>query len=206
MPKAKYIAATAAIVALCCAPVVASAADAPGTNVTIGPFSDAQLTAIAKKAASNDETSEAWILHQATKDLKLPKPTPTPTPSPTKTPKPTPTPSPTPPTPAATSTTTNGATLPSQVLDLTNWKVTLPVDSKGASGSSCDPSEISQPALAGFTDQWFKVTPNGQAVVFRANIEGCTTSGSSYPRSELREMTSNGSTEASCPPRRARRP
>jgi hypothetical protein len=188
--------------------VVASAADAPGTNMTIGPFSGAQLTAIAKKAASDNETSEAWILHQATKDLKLPKPTPTPSPS--ETPKPTPTPSATPtptaPTPASTSTSAGGATLPSQVLDLTNWKVTLPVDSKGASGSSCDPAEITQPALAGFTDQWFKVTPDGNAVVFRANIEGCTTSGSSYPRSELREMTSNGSTEASCPPRRARRP
>lgn len=84
-----------------------------------------------------------------------------------------------------------GATLPAQVLNLTNWKVTLPT---GASGS---PTEIKQPALATYLiDPWF-VVQGGNAVRFRAPVNGVTTSGSSYPRSELREMTSNGLSNAS---------
>lgn len=85
--------------------------------------------------------------------------------------------------------------MPSSVLDLSNWKITLPVDKNGNASTSCDPLEVTQPALASFSDQWFQVV--GNAVQFRANIEGCTTSNSSYPRSELREMTGGGKTEAS---------
>jgi hypothetical protein len=85
-----------------------------------------------------------------------------------------------------------GATLPAQVLNLTDWKETLPT------GSSEDPTEISQPQLATFSDDpYFTVAPGGTAVQFRAGVNGVTTSGSSYPRSELREMTANGSDEAS---------
>ena len=85
-----------------------------------------------------------------------------------------------------------GATLPSQVLNLSNWKLTLPT---GAAGS---PTEIDQPALNTFTDpNYFHVDAAGDGVVFTANCGGVTTSGSGYPRSELREMVNNGTAQAS---------
>jgi hypothetical protein len=84
--------------------------------------------------------------------------------------------------------------LPSQVLDLTNWKLTLPVNTNHAG----DPDEIAQPELATFSDsQHFYVNATNDAVVFRAEAGGITTKGSSYPRSELREMTNDGKSEAS---------
>ncbi|MDI5971003.1 polysaccharide lyase family 7 protein [Streptomyces sp. SL13] len=84
------------------------------------------------------------------------------------------------------------ATVPGQVLDLTNWKETLPT------GPSEDPTEIGQPQLATYDDDpYFTVAPGGTAVQFRAGVNGVTTSGSGYPRSELREMTNNGADEAS---------
>jgi Alginate lyase/F5/8 type C domain len=85
-----------------------------------------------------------------------------------------------------------GATVPAQVLNLTNWKETLPT------GPSEDPTEITQPQLATFSqDPYFTVAPGGTAVQFRAGVNGVTTSGSGYPRSELREMTDGGADEAS---------
>ncbi|MGH3875328.1 MAG: polysaccharide lyase family 7 protein [Pseudonocardiaceae bacterium] len=81
---------------------------------------------------------------------------------------------------------------PAGILDLTNWKETLPT------GSSGHPTEVKQPELRTYSaDPWF--TPNARCdgVQFRAAVNGVTTSGSSYPRSELREMIGNGSREAS---------
>lgn len=84
-----------------------------------------------------------------------------------------------------------GCTYPAQKLDLTNWKITLPT------GSSGSPTEIKQPQLATFSiDPWFMTVPSCVGVLFRAPTSGVTTSGSSYPRSELREMTNNGQTLA----------
>lgn len=81
---------------------------------------------------------------------------------------------------------------PADVLDLTNWKETLPIGSAGS------PTEITQPQLATYSvDPWFVATPACDGVQFRAPVDGVTTSGSSYPRSELREMTNNGTTNAS---------
>ncbi|PFG32352.1 polysaccharide lyase family 7 protein [Sanguibacter antarcticus] len=81
---------------------------------------------------------------------------------------------------------------PAQKLDLTNWKVTLPT------GSSSSPTEIKQPSLATFSvNPWFMVNSACTGVQFRAAVNGVTTSGSGYPRSELREMTSNGTSNAS---------
>lgn len=77
--------------------------------------------------------------------------------------------------------------LPSGLIDLTNWKLNLP---------TCPYREVKQPALATFEQApWF--WDDGPVVVFRANAGGCTTSGSSYPRSELREMKNGGGTNAS---------
>lgn len=94
---------------------------------------------------------------------------------------PTPVPTPTP------------GTLPSQVLNLTNWKLTLPFDTSHA-GS---PDEITQPELSTFYDSnYFCVNSTGNGIVFTAPCGGYTTGGSSYPRSELREMINNGTSNA----------
>lgn len=84
--------------------------------------------------------------------------------------------------------------LPSRVLNLVEWKLTLPVDTSHA-GS---PDEIKQPELNGYQNtNFFLVNPSRDGVLFIAPCGGATTSGSSYPRSELREMASSGRTEAS---------
>jgi hypothetical protein len=83
--------------------------------------------------------------------------------------------------------------VPASILNLTNWKLTLPIDSSHA-GS---PDEIDQPELSTFQDSYFHTNATGNGVVFAAPCGGATTSGSGYPRSELREMTNSGSTEAS---------
>ncbi|MGH3545604.1 MAG: polysaccharide lyase family 7 protein, partial [Mycobacteriales bacterium] len=86
-----------------------------------------------------------------------------------------------------------GCEHPGQVLDLKNWKLTLPT---AASGDK--PQEITQPDLATYAGPpWFEVAPSCDAVAFRAAVDGATTSNSGYPRSELREMSEDGSTEAS---------
>lgn len=81
--------------------------------------------------------------------------------------------------------------VPGQVLNLTNWKITLPT------GSSGSPTEITQPTLNTYSDSNFFTNAAGTGVTFKAAVNGTTTSGSSYPRSELREMTNNGASLAS---------
>ncbi|SHH45683.1 polysaccharide lyase family 7 protein [Clostridium grantii] len=82
--------------------------------------------------------------------------------------------------------------LPSQVLDLTNWKVTLPINNA---------QEITQPALNSYESEYFYVNDTSDAVIFNAPVAAdgtdATTVNSSYPRSELREMTNNGASKAS---------
>ncbi len=81
---------------------------------------------------------------------------------------------------------------PSQIIDLTNWKITLPI------GETENPTEIKQPELSTYSiDPWFIVMPEGNGVRFRAAVNAVTTGRSDYPRSELREMTSNGIVKAS---------
>jgi hypothetical protein len=81
------------------------------------------------------------------------------------------------------------AQVPGQLLDLTNWKLTLPTGREGK------PEEILEPELSSFTNAFFRLNEGRDGVVFTANAGGVTTSGSSYPRSELREM--NGQEMAS---------
>lgn len=78
---------------------------------------------------------------------------------------------------------------PSSIINLDRWKVTLPTGKKGA------PTEITQPRLNTFSDSNFYV--DGANVIFTASTGGVTTSGSSYPRSELREMKAGGKKLAS---------
>ncbi|MFF5173793.1 polysaccharide lyase family 7 protein [Micromonospora sp. NPDC000089] len=85
-----------------------------------------------------------------------------------------------------------GCAAPADVLNLTNWKVTLPT------GPAEDPTTVTQPTLAGYRSApWFVTAASCTAVQFRAPVNGTTTSGSGYPRSELREMTANGTANAS---------
>lgn len=81
---------------------------------------------------------------------------------------------------------------PADVLNLTNWYLGLPI------GQSESPTNIRQPQLATYSiDPWFVTTAGCTGVRFRAAVNGVTTSGSSYPRSELREMKNNGADNAS---------
>lgn len=94
------------------------------------------------------------------------------------------------PSPIETVTSTE-VTYPAQILDLTNWKLTLPT------GDSENPAEILQPYLATYmNDPWFLINADKNGVRFRAPVNGVTTSGSNYPRSELREMKNNGEDKA----------
>lgn len=81
---------------------------------------------------------------------------------------------------------------PGRLLDLRDWKLTLPVDSR-ASGQ---PAEVKQPALSAYASRWFSVDAAGDGVVFRAPAGGATTDGSDFARSELREMTDGGTEQA----------
>ena len=90
-----------------------------------------------------------------------------------------PAPAPAPP-PAGSATPTATAEYPAELLDLTNWYLTLPTGSPG------EPDTVMQPQLATYTSEWFRVI--GDGVAFTAGVGGVTTDNSTYPRSELREM------------------
>jgi Alginate lyase len=87
---------------------------------------------------------------------------------------------PAPPPPAGSAAPTATAQYPAEVLDLTNWYLTLPTGSPG------EPDTVMQPQLATYTSEWFHV--DGDGVAFTAGAGGVTTQNSTYPRSELREM------------------
>lgn len=79
---------------------------------------------------------------------------------------------------------------PSELLDLESWKLQLPT------GDDERPDEVTQPELDEFvSDPWFVANEACDGVRFRAAVNGVTTSGSDYPRSELREMSADGSGE-----------
>ncbi len=83
---------------------------------------------------------------------------------------------------------------PGSVLDLSNWRLTLPVDTP----RSGKPDEVEQPELQECSDpRSFFVDSSGKGVAFRAHCDGVPTKGSGYPRSELRQMVKNGKKQAS---------
>jgi hypothetical protein len=85
---------------------------------------------------------------------------------------------------------------PANILDLTNWKITLPIDANGTQTGTA--TEVTQPKLDTFSIYpYFRDDTDYSGVIFNANCGGATTSGSGYPRSELREMTNNGTVLAS---------
>ncbi|MBK1829987.1 polysaccharide lyase family 7 protein [Verrucomicrobiaceae bacterium R5-34] len=81
---------------------------------------------------------------------------------------------------------------PGQLLDLSSWKLTLPVDVAKPLGS---PDEIKSPELKNFAHLRYFFVENG-AVIFRAPCGGATTKNSKYPRCELREMSADGTSRA----------
>ncbi|NBJ11116.1 polysaccharide lyase family 7 protein [Microvirga arsenatis] len=73
---------------------------------------------------------------------------------------------------------------PSRNFNLANWKIGLPIDTGGGFAGRA----IEVKNLSGYKhSKYFFTGPDG-AMTFVAPVEGATTSGSSYARSELREM------------------
>ena len=83
----------------------------------------------------------------------------------------------------------SGRCLPSDVVDLQGWKLTVPVGTPA--------QDITQPALSVYESAHFGHLPDCTALVFKTPIGGTTTPNSSYPRTELREMTPDGTKLAS---------
>ncbi|MGJ8639769.1 MAG: CBM96 family carbohydrate-binding protein [Opitutaceae bacterium] len=84
--------------------------------------------------------------------------------------------------------------LPSDFLDLVPWKLNIPTDSQGRDETDGDYDSAEITDLIGYKNNpWFVVENGG--VRFRAHAGGATTGGSSYPRSELRQMLPDGSSE-----------
>ena len=83
------------------------------------------------------------------------------------------------------------ARAPGNLLDLSSWKLQLPVGDPGAV------TEVKQPELRTYVfPPFFQVDGAGRAVIFRAHAGGVTTANSNYPRTELREMTPGGADKA----------
>jgi hypothetical protein len=82
--------------------------------------------------------------------------------------------------------------------NLTHWYLGLPVDSSG--GTTGDSASISAAELvAGYSNALHFYTGADGAMTFWAPVNGATTSGSSYPRSELREQISPPSNDINWP-------
>jgi hypothetical protein len=74
---------------------------------------------------------------------------------------------------------------PSQVLDLSTWKISLPV--------GADATQVTEPGLIDLSDANFKVSCGVQ---FTVPVGGSVQRGAVYPRSELREMDTDGNAAA----------
>ena len=83
---------------------------------------------------------------------------------------------------------------PSDLLELSYFELTLPIPNPATGNAMI----VKQPELAKYSNNdYFFTLPTSNGVVFRAPVGGATTSGSQYPRTELREMANAGSQEAS---------
>jgi hypothetical protein len=133
--------------------------------------------------------------HPKPKSTPVPRVTPTVAATITQKPTPLPTPSPPPTAPPLRRVTPvvrpePALVRPAQVLDLRRWKLTLPI------GRKRHPIEYRQPALGSLASgSYIRLTPD-HGVAFRAPVGGVATGNSSYPRSELREMSADGRHEA----------
>lgn len=71
---------------------------------------------------------------------------------------------------------------PGVLFNLTSWGLQLPI-SNGKGGVA----QVLQPALKTYTSAYFFTDPTDNGMTFWCPENGATTSGSSFPRSELRE-------------------
>jgi poly(beta-D-mannuronate) lyase len=86
---------------------------------------------------------------------------------------------------------TRDVVLPSAVLDLLNWYLTLPCGKEGS------PDCIYQSQLSQYQHpEFFHVNDTKDGVVFKAPVEGVRTANTSYTRSELRSMFNSGTKKA----------
>lgn len=81
---------------------------------------------------------------------------------------------------------------PSSILDLSNWKLSVPVEVNHEG----HPLEVQQPALDSYSSQFMFTGLGKTDVVFRTPAAGTIQPGSDFPRTELREMTGRGQVEA----------
>jgi hypothetical protein len=88
---------------------------------------------------------------------------------------------------------------PHDLLNLTNWYLQLPCSCTGSTsdGTYCS---VKQTSLATYSLSPYFYIPDDDmtAVKFVAPTRGLTTSGSTNPRSELREMVNGGKTSGLC--------
>ncbi|HXI83519.1 MAG TPA: polysaccharide lyase family 7 protein [Verrucomicrobiae bacterium] len=75
---------------------------------------------------------------------------------------------------------------PSGNFDLSHWKLQLPTSNGVLTGTGGSVDEIKPAQLVGFTNAYFYTGSDG-SMVFWCPDDGATTSGSTHPRSELRE-------------------
>jgi Alginate lyase len=71
---------------------------------------------------------------------------------------------------------------PGELIDTHDWYLTLPTGKQGR------PDIVDGAQLASYHSRFFDLNDTRTGIVFTANAGGVTTSGSHYPRSELREM------------------
>jgi hypothetical protein len=81
---------------------------------------------------------------------------------------------------------------PGSILNLTDWKLQLPV--KAAQTGQVE--EVKWPALRTYSSCYFQPNRAGNSVVFRATAGGATTPGTQFARTELRQMTDDGTGQA----------
>ncbi len=76
--------------------------------------------------------------------------------------------------------------------DLRYWKLTTPVDANDDGKADEVKNELPRLKLKALDNQDYFDRQSGPSILFRADVDGATTSGSQFPRSELREMTQDG--------------
>jgi len=81
-------------------------------------------------------------------------------------------------------------TSPMDFLDSSSWYLTLPTKIKAT------PDTVKIPELRTYASEWFRLNSAKDGVVFKAPTDGATTTNSKNPRSELREMSPDGKTQA----------
>jgi hypothetical protein len=81
---------------------------------------------------------------------------------------------------------------PGTILNLSEWKLQLPVKADRPG----QVEEVLWPALRTYSSWYFQLNSARNGVVFRATAGGATTPGTVFARSELRQMTDDGTRQA----------